>query len=49
MPFSLWTFDGISRIMLAPPTAVVNAPEYWIDNDWFWRNVTYQVTYTHGF
>lgn len=49
LPYSVWTFDGIATIMLGPPTAIINAPEVWTDSDWFWRNVTYQVTYTHGY
>lgn len=49
MPYSIWTWDGAATIMLGPPSAVVNAPEFWTDSDWFWRNVTYLVTYTHGY
>lgn len=49
MPYSIWTFDGRDTLMLGPPSAIVNAPEVWTDMDWFWRNVTYQVTYTHGY
>lgn len=49
MPFSIWTFDGIATIMLGPPSMLINAPEVWTDVDWFWRNVTYMVGYTHGY
>lgn len=49
MPYSVWTFDGRDTLMLGPPSAIINAPEVWTDMDWFWRNVTYQVTYTHGY
>lgn len=49
LPFGVWTWDGIATIMLGPPAAVINAPEVWTDTDWFWRNVTYLITYTHGF
>jgi hypothetical protein len=49
MPYSIYTWDGAQTIMLGPPSAVINAPEFWVDNDWFWRNVTYLVTYTHGY
>lgn len=49
MTFALFTFDGIDRIMLGLPSAVVNAPEWWTDVDWYWRNITYRVTYTHGY
>lgn len=48
-PYAVWTFDGIATVMLGPPSAVINAPEIWTDVDWFWRNVTYQVQYTHGY
>lgn len=48
-PFSLWIFDGIATITLAPPSTVINAPEFWITNDWLWKNVVYQVTFTHGY
>lgn len=47
--FALWTFDGLATILLGPPSTIVNAPEFWIENDWFWRNVTYSVQYTHGY
>jgi hypothetical protein len=49
MPYSVWTFDGRDTLMLGPPSAIVNAPAIWTDMDWFWRNVTYQVAYTHGY
>lgn len=49
LPYSVWTFDGRDTIMLGPPTAVINAPEVWTDMDWFWRNVTYLIGYTHGY
>ncbi|MEU7096058.1 hypothetical protein [Kitasatospora aureofaciens] len=49
MPYSVWTWDGKATLMLGPPSAIVNAPAVWTDMDWFWRNVTYQVTYTHGY
>lgn len=49
LPYSIWTWDGASTLMLGPPSAVINAPEVWTDMDWFWRNVTYQIKYTHGY
>lgn len=49
LPYAVWTWDGASTVMLGPPSAVVNAPEVWTDMDWFWRNVTYQIKYTHGY
>jgi hypothetical protein len=49
MPYSVWTFDGRDTLMLGPPSAIINAPEVWTDADWFWRNVTYQIQYTHGY
>lgn len=49
LPYAIWTWDGASTIMLGPPSAVINAPEVWTDMDWFWRNVTYQIKYTHGY
>jgi hypothetical protein len=48
-PFSVWTWDGAQTIMLGPPTVLLNAPEAWTDTDWFWRNITYRVQYTHGY
>jgi hypothetical protein len=49
MPYSVWTFDGRDTLMLGPPSAIINAPQVWTDMDWFWRNVTYQIQYTHGY
>lgn len=49
LPYSVWTWDGAATIMLGPPSAIINAPEVWTDEDWFWRNVSYQIKYTHGY
>lgn len=49
LPYSVWTWDGAATLMLGPPSAIINAPEVWVDSDWFWRNVSYQITYTHGY
>jgi hypothetical protein len=49
MPYSVWTWDGKATLMLGPPSAIVNAPAVWTDMDWFWRNVSYQIQYTHGY
>ncbi|WP_157536538.1 hypothetical protein [Kitasatospora mediocidica] len=49
IPYSVWTWDGLATVTLSPPSSIVNAPEIWADNDWFWRNISYQITYTHGY
>lgn len=46
--YGLWIFDGIDTVLVGPPPLQVNAPEVWTDVDWWWRDISYRVTYTHG-
>lgn len=46
--YGLWIFDGIDTVLVGPPPLQVNAPVVWTDVDWWWRDISYRVTYTHG-
>lgn len=46
--YGLWIFDGIDTVLVGPPPLQINAPVVWTDVDWWWRDISYRVTYTHG-
>jgi hypothetical protein len=48
--YGLWIYDGIDTINVWPPAPLlVNAPVAWTSADWWWRDVAYAITYTHGY